>query len=417
MVQNHNRLLNIGKKRSSLCLCVADWICTRFALIIVSILVAISRMVKFLHRSKIDKKIVFVYANDLLGDTVVKLPFLFSLREVFPQERYYIVVVLTPIMASLVGKLSLIDEIIEEPTLHWRHPLFWLVGRNGIAKSLRWAFFNNAETMIVCHRSRSLGCDFALRLCTPSTSVAYATDLETPMLPMTAILQANSYDARYTHLLHAEKGRHQMEEMDILLRLAVGQPVQSRCVAEKDVVDMLDFSLATLTGPKYIALIPGARVNYRRWPVERFIEVASRLGENVVVVGSDNETCLADEISRRTNCRVINLCGKTTLAQLGAVLSRASLVVSNETGTANYAAVIGARTVCILGGGDFGAFFPNKHCPNVVSVFHRESCFNCGWRCSKGDLSKLGSAPCVMSVSVDDVMLAIDRICVTKAKE
>lgn len=413
MAPNQNSQRLSDKKDKALGLCIADWACTRFALAIMSIMVAMSRIVKFARHcsaSKAGKKIVFVYANDLLGDTMVKLPFFFSLRKAFPQDRYYIVVVLTPIMASLIGKLSLFDEVIEETTLHWRHPLFWLVGSNGIAKSLRWAFFHTAETMIVCHRSRSLGCDFALRLCTPSTSVTYAADVETPMLPMTAMLQAKSYDARYSHLLKAEQGRHQMDEMESLLQFATGRSVEFCCVGEKDVAHMLDFSLAKLMEPKYIVIVPGARVNYRRWPVERFAEVASRLGKEVVVVGSDNETCLADKIAHMTSCRVINLCGKTTLAQLGAILLRASLVVSNETGTANYAAVIGARTICIVGGGDFGAFFPNKHCPNAVSVFNQEPCFNCGWRCWKSDLSKADVAPCVMSVSVDDVMAAIDKI-------
>ena len=46
---------------------------------------ALSRIVKFARHcsaSKAGKKIVFVYANDLLDDTMVKLPFFFFAKGV-----------------------------------------------------------------------------------------------------------------------------------------------------------------------------------------------------------------------------------------------------------------------------------------------------------------------------------------------
>ena len=386
-------------------LCVSDWICMRVALAFVYVLIVLSRLFKLISQRRKEKKTVFVYANDLLGDTLVKMPFFFSLRAEFPREKYILVVVLTPDLAEMVGRLGLFDEIIEEPALHWRHPLFWFVRRNGIAKSLRWAFINKADIMIVCHRSRSLGCDFAMRLCVPLISVAYAADVKTPMLPMTAKYQAKMYDRRYTNLLVSEDGRHQMVDMDRLLSMATGHLVESRKLEKRDVASILDFALVK-PGQDYIVIVPGARVDYRRWPTARFVEVVRRMGGNIVVVGSAEESSLAAEIIRKVDGNVVNLCGKTNLSQLGGLLSQARLVITNETGTANFAAVIGAKTVCILGGGDFGAFLPNKYCPNVTCVFHKEPCFNCGWKCVKKDISGSTTAPCVEKVSVNDVLAA-----------
>lgn len=395
--------------RKRLRLCIADWICLRVSVVLIFIVRFIARMGKLARRYKCDQKLVLVYANDLLGDTIVKLPFFFSLRKEYPPGQYHIAVVLSPAMAEIIAKLALFDEIIKEPPLHWRHPIFWLVGRHGIARSLRWAFSHDVEVMIVCHRSRSLGCDFALRLCSPFISAAYAADVKTPMLPMTARYQAKVCDRMYDYLLTPMDGRHQMEDMDRLLSLAVGHHVKSVRPELQEIVGMLDFSLAKFDF-EYVVFVPGARVNYRRWPITKFIEMAKKLAGNVVVVGTAGESTLAREIATVEDCNVVDLCGKTTLPQLGGILARAKLVITNETGTATYSAMVGAKTVCIVGGGDFGAFFPNQYCKNAVSVFHMDECFNCGWNCTKVNLGPSNIAPCVEAVSVEDVFDSVSRI-------
>ena len=42
----------------------------------------------------------------------------------------------------------------------------------------------------------------------------------------------------------------------------------------------------------------------------------------------------------------------------------------------------------------------------MISVFKRDECFNCDWKCLKKDLNGLALAPCVEAVSVDDVLAA-----------
>ena len=160
----------------------------------------------------------------------------------------------------------------------------------------------------------------------------------------------------------------------------------------------------------YIVLVPGAGAKCRQWSVDSFVELADRIGGEFVVVGSKGERELGSRIADMAKARVVNLCGKTTIAQLGGILLNAKFVVTNETGTATYAAVLGVPTICILGGGDFGAFFPNPYCENTVSVFHGDGCYYCGWKCKKANLDILETAPCINSISVDDVMDAINRL-------
>ena len=366
---------------------------------------------------KIDKingrKIVFVYANDLLGDTFVKIPFFIALRQEFPSEKFHIVMVLAPSNAHMISGLRCADTVIEEPPLHWNHGLFWICSKKKLlAESLRWALRHKAAFVIICHRSRSLGCDFAVRACSPEISVAYKIDLKTPIFPMSAKYQAKKFDKMYSYLLQSKDGRHQIDDMRDLLSLAVGYLVELKAPNAHEVEPIFDFSVADKLPHEYVIIVPGARVEYRRWSTKRFAELATWLNCSIVVVGSESETTLAEEIAETSGLggRVLNLCGKTTLAQLGGVLIRSRMVITNETGTANYAAVIGAKTVCILGGGDFGAFLPNPYCKNTLCVYSNQGCFNCGWNCPQVDLTTGIVAPCIDAVSVEAVKDAVVRL-------
>lgn len=386
---------------------VGDWICCRVADCIVRVVSCVRKP----RREQHGKRIVFVYANDLLGDTIVKIPFFIALRKEFPPEAFKISMVLSPSTAHIVKGLGCVDEIIEETPLHWNHSIFWVFtkGQGFLTKSLRWACRHKADIAIVCHRSRSLGCDFAMRLSSPSTCVAYTVDANDPMLPMSAKYQVKHYDRQYTHMLPHRPGRHQIDEMAMLLSLAAGRNVVLSAPKKVDVLPCLDFTVADKLPSVFSVVVLGARVKYRMWPLERFVELAKHIEGPIVVVGSADESLLADSFKK--GCcfgeNVVDLCGKTTLPQLGGVLIRARMVITNETGTANYAAIIGAHTVCILGGGDFGAFMPNKYCSNSICVYKVRSCFNCGWKCCEKDFAEDRAAPCIMDITVGDVIEAI----------
>ncbi|MBI3002280.1 MAG: glycosyltransferase family 9 protein [candidate division NC10 bacterium] len=95
------------------------------------------------------------------------------------------------------------------------------------------------------------------------------------------------------------------------------------------------------------ALIPGARWATKRWPEERFAAVAGRLlaeGIHVLVVGEAG----ADEESHWP-AGVQDLRGKTSLVELGAVLTRADLVIANDTGPMHLAAALNRPVIALMG--------------------------------------------------------------------
>ncbi|MEK6852815.1 MAG: glycosyltransferase family 9 protein [Nanoarchaeota archaeon] len=106
---------------------------------------------------------------------------------------------------------------------------------------------------------------------------------------------------------------------------------------------------------KFIILHPGKRGKFYAeysWSLENFAEVANFLiskGFHVVVTGSKDEQRIADEIiSSITNKKkVINLTGKLTLKQFGALLKHSELLISIDTASVHMASAFSIPTVVL----------------------------------------------------------------------
>ena len=105
-----------------------------------------------------------------------------------------------------------------------------------------------------------------------------------------------------------------------------------------------------------VVLHPGATDPRRRWPVARFAELAAACaadGCQVVVVGDDSETQLAEQILELAEpASVISLAGVLNMSGLVAVLSRSAVVVGNDSGPRHLAQALGIPTVGIFWAGN-----------------------------------------------------------------
>jgi lipopolysaccharide heptosyltransferase II len=98
---------------------------------------------------------------------------------------------------------------------------------------------------------------------------------------------------------------------------------------------------------------PSARWETKRWPAERFAQLADGLIAHermrIIIVGSGSEASQIEQMSRHMSQPVINLTGETDLLQLAALLRRANLLVSNDSGPMHLAAAVGTPVVAIFG--------------------------------------------------------------------
>jgi len=98
----------------------------------------------------------------------------------------------------------------------------------------------------------------------------------------------------------------------------------------------------------FVVVHPGSGGSADRWPMERFVEFYRELekeGVPAVVTGSEEEGRQIDEVAARLGVRLRSITGSTDLRTLAAVLSRANLAVANSTGPLHLAVAVGTRVV------------------------------------------------------------------------
>lgn len=128
-----------------------------------------------------------------------------------------------------------------------------------------------------------------------------------------------------------------------------------------------DAYLGPLQGRPFAVLVPGANWPTKRWPAQHFAALARLLREHlglaVVVVGSAGDAELSREVGPD-----VSLCGRTTLGELTAVLSRATVVVANDTGPMHIAAALGRPLVTLFGPTDPRRTGPYRRAASVLQV-------------------------------------------------
>ncbi|MEU7815605.1 glycosyltransferase family 9 protein [Pseudonocardia sp. NPDC049154] len=109
----------------------------------------------------------------------------------------------------------------------------------------------------------------------------------------------------------------------------------------------------TAPGPaRPVVIHPGAAFGAKCWPADRFAALARRLAPlgPVVVTGGPQERPLAERVAAAADLsddRV--LAGRTSIAELAALVAGAALVVSGDTGIAHLAAAFGRPSVVLFG--------------------------------------------------------------------
>ena len=117
----------------------------------------------------------------------------------------------------------------------------------------------------------------------------------------------------------------------------------------------------------WIAMHAGARDRKRRWPPSRFARLAGALAGagTVVLTGSRRERRITRAIATRIP-RAIDLAGRTTTGELGAVLAELDLLVTNDTGVSQLAVATRTPSIVLWGDADPHRWAPLDRRRHVV---------------------------------------------------
>jgi lipopolysaccharide heptosyltransferase I len=111
-----------------------------------------------------------------------------------------------------------------------------------------------------------------------------------------------------------------------------------------------------------IVLLPGAGKPGKQWPVERFAELATRIGSDALVVWGPGEEGLARAIGAE-------VAPATNFRELAFVLRQAKLVIGADTGPLHLAAALGTPLIGLYGPTDPARNGPYGQLDRIVSSY------------------------------------------------
>jgi lipopolysaccharide heptosyltransferase II len=317
-------------------------------------------------------KRILVIRTDFLGDVVLTLPAIQALARTYPAAEIDFLVL--PRNAPIVQDQPGIARVIS------CEPLLWLGSRQGRAK-LR-------EAIAQAHEAKY---DLAISVCGDTASIvarlsgakrrigfageAFPGWLTDPVPGKRYTL--GIHESRYGLMLAAAAGAGipplGMPQEHSMLR--VGEPARQR------VAELLALAGIAAERP-VIALHPGSgNGNAKRWPLPHWAKLAEMLlaeeDAAIVLIGAPDDRPLAQGIMRRMAHleRVTDLTGQTTLLELAALLQRADVVVTGDSGPLHVAEAVGTRVVALHGPTDPAQSGPIG--PEAIVFWNKVWCAPC----------------------------------------
>lgn len=311
---------------------------------------------------------ILVKAANWLGDAVMTLPSLRSLKEMAPGSR--VTVLTKPAFADLYRAAPGADEVLPHERGGVRP---WL----RTVRELRRRRFDAALLF-----PRSFSSAFVVYSARIPRRIGYAGGGRTSLL---------------TDPVRRLPGkRHRVHHFHHLLS-ALGEPPAVRAPRLEPPDDAVAWAKQSLPGGPWIGLNPGATYGEaKQWFPDRYIELGRRLAgrARIVVVGGPSEAELGERVARGAGG--LNLAGRTSVTQLAAAIARCRLFVTNDTGPMHVADAVGTPIVAVFGPTDWIETppFGKSH----ALVRHEIECSPCLKRSCP-----LGHHRCMKEVSVDDV--------------
>lgn len=361
---------------------------------------------------------ILVIRIDDVGDFVLTTPFLRALRDRFPGAHISLVV--TPPVLALARTCPYVDEVIPFRFARTWPPLDQI---RAFVRARRFARRELAPRNFECAVIPRADTDNACALAMPyyagiETRIGYAVGV----LPQKRMKNLG-YDRFLTHPIGTLSGAHEVEwslhaaaalgAVSSDRRLELWPPASATAAAEGIV------SGFTTAGRPLVAMAPGANLDRRRWPAERFRALAEllirELGAGVIVIGGQEDVAAGKQIQLAGD-GVASFAGGLTWPQTAALLGMCDLFIGNDSGPLHVAAAM--RTACIelschpRAGDPLGANSPARFGPWGVRAAVLQPDVGippCSTACV------MPHAHCIRAVSVADALAAARKLLETSS--
>lgn len=363
-------------------------------------------------------RILIVKLADL-GDALLTTPAISALRQVFPEAR--IDALTTPAGAAIYELVPEISRIIRFPKEIFDRPaglvrpwrtasLVWLTGRLLAARYGAVILFHHLTTGFGAAKLR------ALCLATGAPVRAGLDNGRGAFLTHRATDHGFGIKTEWQYYLDIAG---MLGAESTATRPALAIPNAADASAERLLGDLPAANPMIVIHPSV-----GWYSQARAWPVARFAEVARRLRNEhdarIFLVGTP-DACEAAATIRKA-VEATDLTGRTSVAELAAVLRRADLVLGADSGVAHLAAAVEAPLLTIFGPSNHDAWRPygaavytagDSRIPDSPALVIRSGiacspCFYTGFTLGRPEGCALRT--CLDLVSVDEVARAAGHI-------
>lgn len=279
------------------------------------------------------KRILVVNVN-WLGDVIFSAPVFQALKRHYPQATISCLAV--PRVVPILERMAGVDEILTYDE-DGRHKGF--LGKLSLIQQLRRQKFDAAFFL-----HRSLTRTLLVWLAGVPIRIGYATAKRKRFL---------------THPLKKKEGAHRSDEyLNVLEEFDI--PVTDRtvrltaCSQERDSMKKRLEACGVSANDKLAVINVGANWELKKWPTQNYAHLIEDLLQRdrwkVVLSSSAEDAPIAGEITRAiVHPSLIDFAGQTTLPQLFALLERADLLVSADSGPLHIANSLGTAVIGVFG--------------------------------------------------------------------
>jgi heptosyltransferase-2 len=318
-----------------------------------------------------------------LGDVVLTTPVIRAVRTAFPDA--YIAMLAGERSAGIISADPRLDEIIvfrrktKNPSELWRvagslreRDFDISIDMQRKFRSSLLAYLSGAKFRVGYHNPRGLLCTVRM----PDKGNESVVDQNLALLKPLGITEADrkpevilsTEDQEYANRMFEERG------------LASRSPI--------------------------IGLFPGAGGRSKRWPAERFAAIGDmaieKYGAGVVIFGGPGEADIVDTVAQSMKTSPVLMKDNMTLLQLGAMIEKCDLFLSNDTGPMHISVAVNTTTIGLFGPGNHVKFRPigEKH----ALIRHDVPCSPC-----KQSANRCKDNICMKMITVDEVWEAIHK--------
>lgn len=274
-------------------------------------------------------KSILVLRNDRFGEFLLCIPAIRALRLTFSEAK--IIIVVNPYVRELVEAIPEVDEVIE-----------WPCTKHGILENFK---------MVYCLRRKKI--DMAVML-NPSKEFNIFAFLAG--IPIRV-----GYDRKCGFLLTLKMKdkkylgeKHEVEYNLDLVRL-VGAQTKDLSLSlkiENNIVNNSGTDITLDSSARLVAIHPWTSDPVKQWPLENFRELAKKTAQysdcKVIIIGGPDVPKESKEYFDNLDENLINVTGRTSLMQLGALLKKCKLLISADSGPVHLASAVGTPVLALF---------------------------------------------------------------------